>query len=157
MKKTVCFLLLFALILSLCACGEVSPAPAESAAPSETPVPVESAELSETPAPVEPETPVVPEDIVITAYENSGDYTDSLGNEYRYSYRIPAINTETEEARRINEAIHAQLMSVVDEELSSMDSGVISTTKQARIQFSINIATAIMMIWKKPLTITSKI
>ena len=38
-----------------------------------------------------------------------------------------------------------------------MDSGVTSTTKQARIQFSINIAAAIIIIWKKPLTITSKI
>ena len=138
MKKTVCFLLLFALILSLCACGEVSPAPAESAAPSETPAPVESAEPSETPAPVESETPVIPEDIVITAYENSGDYTDSLGNKYRYSYRIPAINADTEDALRLNSLINEQLMSVVNEELSAMADGVSLVTVNVDFSFYVN-------------------
>lgn len=138
MKKTVCFLLLFTLILSLCACGEVSPAPAESAAPSETPVPVESPELSETPVPVEAEPPVVPEDIVITAYENSGDYTDSLGNEFRYSYRIPAINADTEDALRLNSLISEQLMSVVNEELSAMVDGVSLVTVNVDFSFYVN-------------------
>ena len=138
MKKTVCFLLLFALILSLCACGEVSPAPAESAVPAETPASVESPEPSETPVPVESETPVIPEDIVITAYENSGDYTDSLGNKYRYSYRIPAINADTEDALRLNSLINEQLMSVVNEELSAMADGVSLVTVNVDFSYYVN-------------------
>lgn len=132
MKKTVSLLLVLALALSLFACGEVSPAPAESSAPSE------SGEPLDTPAPAESEAPLIPEDIVVTVYEKSGDYTDSLGNEYHYSYRIPAINTETEEARRINEAIHAQLMSVVDEELKSMDDGVSLVSVNVDYRYFVN-------------------
>ena len=75
---------------------------------------------------------------MVTVYEKSGDYTDSLGNEYHYSYRIPAINTETEEARRINEAIHAQLMSVVDEELKSMDDGVSLVSVNVDYRYFVN-------------------
>ena len=132
MKKSVSLLLLLALALSLCACGEVSPAPAESSAPSE------SGEPLDTPAPAESEAPLIPENIVVTVYEKSGDYTDSLGNEYHYSYRIPAINTETEEARRINEAIHAQLMSVVDEELKSMDDGLSLVSVNVDYRYYVN-------------------
>ena len=132
MKKAVSLLLLLALALSLCACGEVFPAPAESSAPSE------SGEPLDTPAPAESEAPLIPEDIVVTVYEKSGDYTDSLGNEYHYSYRIPAINTETEEARRINEAIHAQLMSVVDEELKSMDDGLSLVSVNVDYRYYVN-------------------
>ena len=39
---------------------------------------------------------------------------------------------------------------------NTTESGVASTTKQARIQFSRNMATEIMTTWKMPLTITSK-
>ena len=126
MKKTVSLLLLLALALSLCACGEVSPAPAESSQPLDPPDHADS------------EAPQLPEDIVVTAFEKSGDYTDSLGNEYHYSYRIPAINTETEEARRINEAIHAQLMSVVDEELKSMDDGLSLVSVNVDYRYYVN-------------------
>ena len=124
MKKLVSLLLLCTLVLSLCACGEVAPAPAESSAPMESSAPAESTEPSAPAVPAESEAPVSAEDIVVTSFEKSGNYTDSLGNEYHFSYRVPAINADTEDARRLNSAINAQLMSVVDEELSSMDSGV---------------------------------
>ena len=126
MKKTVSLLLLLALALSLCACGEVSPAPAESSQPL---APSDHADL---------EAPQLPEDIVVTAFEKSGDYTDSLGNEYHYSYRIPAINAEPEEARRLNELIYTQLMSVVDEELKSMDDGLSLVSVNVDYRYYVN-------------------
>lgn len=126
MKKTVSLLLLLALALSLCACGEVSPAPAESSQPLDPPDHADS------------EAPQLPEDIVVTAFEKSGDYTDSLGNEYHYSYRIPAINAEPEEARRLNELIYTQLMSVVDEELKSMDDGLSLVSVNVDYRYYVN-------------------
>ena len=126
MKKTVSLLLLLALALSLCACGEVSPAPAESSQPL---APPDHADL---------EAPQLPEDIVVTAFEKSGDYTDSLGNEYHYSYRIPAINAEPEEARRLNELIYTQLMSVVDKELKSMDDGLSLVSVNVDYRYYVN-------------------
>ena len=126
MKKTVSLLLLLALALSLCACGEVSPAPAESSQPLAPPDHADS------------EAPQLPEDIVVTAFEKSGDYTDSLGNEYHYSYRIPAINAEPEEARRLNELIYTQLMSVVDEELKSMDDGLSLVSVNVDYRYYVN-------------------
>lgn len=126
MKKTVSLLLLLALALSLCACGEVSPAPAESSQPLDSPDHADS------------EAPQLPEDIVVTAFEKSGDYTDSLGNEYHYSYRIPAINAEPEEARRLNELIYTQLMSVVDEELKSMDDGLSLVSVNVDYRYYVN-------------------
>ena len=126
MKKTVSLLLLLALALSLCACGEVSPAPAESSQPLDTPDHADS------------EAPQLPEDIVVTAFEKSGDYTDSLGNEYHYSYRIPAINAEPEEARRLNELIYTQLMSVVDKELKSMDDGLSLVSVNVDYRYYVN-------------------
>ena len=126
MKKTVSLLLLLALALSLCACGEVSPAPAESSQPLNPP---DHADL---------EAPQLPEDIVVTAFEKSGDYTDSLGNEYHYSYRIPAINAEPEEARRLNELIYTQLMSVVDKELKSMDDGLSLVSVNVDYRYYVN-------------------
>ena len=126
MKKTVSLLLRLALALSLCACGEVSPAPAESSQPLDPP---DHADL---------EAPQLPEDIVVTAFEKSGDYTDSLGNEYHYSYRIPAINAEPEEARRLNELIYTQLMSVVDEELKSMDDGLSLVSVNVDYRYYVN-------------------
>ena len=126
MKKTVSLLLLLALALSLCACGEVSPAPAESSQPLAPPDHADS------------EAPQLPEDIVVTAFEKSGDYTDSLGNEYHYSYRIPAINAEPEEARRLNELIYTQLMSVVDKELKSMDDGLSLVSVNVDYRYYVN-------------------
>lgn len=126
MKKTVSLLLLLALALSLCACGEVSPAPAESSQPLDPPDHADS------------EAPQLPEDIVVTAFEKSGDYTDSLGNEYHYSYRIPAINAEPEEARRLNELIYTQLMSVVDKELKSMDDGLSLVSVNVDYRYYVN-------------------
>ena len=126
MKKTVSLLLLLALALSLCACGEVSPAPAESSQPLNPPDHADS------------EAPQLPEDIVVTAFEKSGDYTDSLGNEYHYSYRIPAINAEPEEARRLNELIYTQLMSVVDKELKSMDDGLSLVSVNVDYRYYVN-------------------
>ena len=129
MKKAVTLLLLFTLVLSLCACGEISPAPAESSTPSESGSPADPSAPVESEAPEDPiviasEAPVIPEDIVVTVFEKSGDYTDSLGEECHFSYRVPVINAETEEARRLNDAIYEQLMSVVDEELNCMEGGV---------------------------------
>lgn len=138
MKKTVSLLLLFAIVLSLCACGEVSPAPAESAAPTESAEPAETPVPAQSDAPVASEAPAVPEDIVVTAYEKSGDYTDDLGNEYRYSYRVPAINADTEEAQRLNSLINEQLMSVVNEELSSMDGGLSLVSINMDYRFFVN-------------------
>ena len=126
MKKTVSLLLLLALALSLCACGEVSPAPAESSQPLAPPDHADS------------EAPQLPEDIVVTAFEKSGDYTDSLGNECHYSYRIPAINAEPEEARRLNELIYTQLMSVVDKELKSMDDGLSLVSVNVDYRYYVN-------------------
>lgn len=118
--------MLLALALSLCACGEVSPAPAESSQPLDPPDHADS------------EAPQLPEDIVVTAFEKSGDYTDSLGNEYHYSYRIPAINAEPEEARRLNELIYTQLMSVVDKELKSMDDGLSLVSVNVDYRYYVN-------------------
>ena len=81
MKRWIPVWLLLSLLL--CACGTVSPAPAEeSSTPSvhEAPVP----EVTKAPTPV----PVVIRDAL---YE-SGSYSDNVGNSWDYLLRIPMID-----------------------------------------------------------------
>ena len=112
MKRWIPVWLLLSLLL--CACGTVSPAPAEeSSTPSvhEAPVP----EVTKAPTPV----PVVIRDAL---YE-SGSYSDNLGNSWDYVLRIPMIETAGEDAARLNRELFAALDPAVKEAQSSMADG----------------------------------
>lgn len=112
MKRWISVWLLLSLLL--CACGTVSPAPAEeSSVPSvpEASVP----EVTNAPTPV----PVVIRDAL---YE-SGSYCDNVGNSWDYVLRIPMIETAGEDAARLNRELYAALDPAVKEAKSSMTDG----------------------------------
>jgi len=51
-----------------------------------------------------------------------GEYTDSSGNEYSYSYIVPEITDDTDGAKEINESIREETESIAEEGLSSVES-----------------------------------
>lgn len=127
-RYTSLILILSFTALLLCACGEApAAAPVESLAPVETQSPVENVSPVETVTPAEtPASSAAPAYTVIPALEESGSYTDSLGNVYEYSYRIPAICSAVSfsDVSSLNSTIYEQLMQTVSSERNSMDSGV---------------------------------
>lgn len=115
MKRKISLLLslVFAAML-LCACG----APAMDA--------VETPPLAE-PSPEtakEEKSFSMPEDIVFSVYEKIGSYTDMVDNEYEYIYRVPAFNSDSEDAVRLNGLISDELMKIAVEESNNMALGV---------------------------------
>ena len=50
--------------------------------------------------------------------DKSGTYTDSVGNVYNYSYKIPAFSGGSEDAERINKYFDDALRPIVEDELS---------------------------------------
>lgn len=73
MKKIIAILLCISALFALGACGRLTEAKSES---------------------VKPE--------VYFTEDKSGTYTDSVGNVYNYSYKIPAFSGGSEDAERIN-------------------------------------------------------
>ena len=149
MKKIFAFMLSILMLLSLCACSSAAadnsapptasvsasakvsppaavtePAPEKSAAPvpTETPVP------SETPAPspaasAESEEPNGAEKYVTVYREEKGEYTDSVGNRYEYSYVIPKFDLDGVNVGMLNDEIITKLEPIVDESLLSIRDG----------------------------------
>ena len=149
MKKTFAFMLSILMLLSLCACSSAAaensapptasvsasakvsppaavtvPAPEKSAAP----VPTESSVPSETPAPspaasAESEEPNGAEKYVTVYREEKGEYTDSVGNRYEYSYVIPKFDLDGVNVSMLNDEIITKLEPIVDESLLSIRDG----------------------------------
>ena len=148
MKKTFAFILSVLTLLSLCACSSAAaensavptasvsasakvsppaavtvPAPDKSAAP----VPTEAPASSETPAPSpdasKSEVPNGAEKYINVYREDKGEYKDSVGNSYWYSYVIPMFNLDGVNVSILNEEIITKLEPIVDESLLSIKDG----------------------------------
>ena len=143
MKKTFAFMLSILMLLSLCACSsaaaessvaqtpsvsasaKVSP-PAVPTEKSVAPVPTESAAPSETPAPspaAESEEPNGAEKYISVYREDKGEYKDSVGNSYWYSYVIPMFDLDGVNVSMLNDEIITKLEPIVDESLLSIKDG----------------------------------
>ena len=147
MKKIFAFMLSILMLLSLCACSSAAaensaaqtpsvsasakvsppaavtvPAPEKSVAP----VPTESAAPSDAPAPspaAESEEPNGAEKYVTVYREEKGEYTDSVGNRYEYSYVIPKFDLDGVNVSMLNDEIITKLEPIVDESLLSIRDG----------------------------------
>lgn len=142
MKNFLLIILSLALLLSLCACStsafpaaspsaspaEQSAAPSAGASPavSETPAPE-----TETPAPTASASPASPsasdaqsaaDKYVSVQYDMSGEYTDSVGNVYNYSYSVPRFDI-SDAADSVNQEIYDSLMPLIDEAQELMNGG----------------------------------
>lgn len=95
MKKIFAVLLSISAAFALCACGSLP----------ETSVETEKPE-------------------VYYALDESGTYTDSVGNNYNYSYKIPAFSGGSEDAERINQRFDDELRPIIEDELSAMQTGM---------------------------------
>lgn len=145
MKKTFAFMLSILMLLSLCACSsaaaensavptasvsasaKVSP-PAVPTEKSAAPVPTETPVPSETPAPspdasAESEEPNPAEKYVTVYREEKGEYKDSVGNRYEYSYVIPKFDLDGVNVSMLNDEIITKLEPIVDESLLSIRDG----------------------------------
>lgn len=92
MKKIIAILLCISALFALGACGRLTEAKSES---------------------VKPE--------VYFTEDKSGTYTDSVGNVYNYSYKIPAFSGGSEDAERINKYFDDALRPIVEDELAAME------------------------------------
>ena len=92
MKKIIAILLCISALFALGACGRLTEAKSES---------------------VKPE--------VYFTEDKSGTYTDSVGNVYNYSYKIPAFSGGSEDAERINKYFDDTLRPIVEDELAAME------------------------------------
>ena len=99
MKKIIAILLCISALLALGACGRLTEAKSES---------------------VNPE--------VYFTEDKSGTYTDSVGNVYNYSYKIPAFSGGSEDAERINKYFDDALRPIVEDELAAMEDELSLTT-----------------------------
>ena len=92
MKKIIAILLCISALFALGACGGLTEAKSES---------------------VKPE--------VYFTEDKSGTYTDSVGNVYNYSYKIPAFSGGSEDAERINKYFDDTLRPIGEDELAAME------------------------------------
>lgn len=99
MKKIIAILLCISALFALGACGRLTEAKSES---------------------VKPE--------VYFTEDKSGTYTDSVGNVYNYSYKIPAFSGGSEDAERINKYFDDTLRPIVEDELAAMENKLSLTT-----------------------------
>ena len=140
MKKILAFSLSILMLLSLCAC---SSAAAESSAPPTAsvsasakvsppaavtvpaPDPSASPSPSETPAPspAESEEPNGAEKYISVYREDKGEYKDSVGNSYCYSYVIPMFDLDGVNVTMLNDEIATKFEPIVDESLLSIEDG----------------------------------
>lgn len=149
MKKIFAFMLSLLMLLSLCACSSASaensavptssvsasakvtppaavtePTPEKSAAPD----PAESPVPSESPAPspdvsAESEEPNGAEKYISVYRADKGEYKDSVGNSYWYSYVIPMFDLDGVNVGMLNDEIITKLEPIVDESLLSIEDG----------------------------------
>jgi len=66
----------------------------------------------------------------------TGSYTDSVGNDYTYSYCIPQFYTDSTNAVAINEKIVSNLQPMIDEQMEAMKEGISLWISQ--ISFSVS-------------------
>ena len=74
------------------------------------------------------------EDFLEEVVSEEGDYKDSVGNEYEYSYHIPHILSETAGAAAINEAIDKDYVSVYENEMQCIKQGTSLVTPRIRYE-----------------------
>lgn len=144
MKKTFAFMLSILMLLSLCACSsaaaensavptasvsasaKVSP-PAVPTEKSAAPVPTETPVPSDAPAPSpdasKSEEPNGAEKYISVYREDKGEYKDSVGNSYWYSYVIPMFDLDGVNVSMLNDEIITKLEPIVDESLLSIKDG----------------------------------
>lgn len=116
MKKLLPLLLLLALLF--CACGSANP-PAAVTTPTGADTPTTPAETTPEPSPAPAATP---EPVIIyDAYNNSGSYSDSIGNHWDYVLRIPAIQAPGTDATRLNQELYTALYPHVKDALDAME------------------------------------
>ena len=60
---------------------------------------------------------------VVTAYSTAGSYTDSVGNNMKYSYKLPKFNYNTKAAKALNKKIKNKIMPIINEELRNIKEG----------------------------------
>lgn len=121
MKKIIAILLCVSSLFALCACGSIAggSGAGSEVEPSEAP----AAEETEAPAVEESAAPVEKPEVYYTLDE-SGSYTDSVGNTYSYSYKIPAFTGGSEYAEQTNKSFEDTLRPIIENELDSMQKGL---------------------------------
>ncbi|GEM_PF-4173841 len=99
MKRLVSLSLILALLCCLCGCITINIPPSDN---QQTPAePVDNTEFDLT-------------EFITDDYVQTGEYTDSFGNTTKYSYRIPVINSDKDNAKYINDEIQDYLYNVLD-------------------------------------------
>lgn len=144
MKKLCLLLMCAAMLLSFAACAapgnsnteDTNPPAEDTSAPAAGDAPVkESTALTKgdkAPKPsAAPETPDVvsgltasepaPITEIAELYALDGEYTDSVGNTYVYSYHVPQFADDSEEARELNREIAEVFAPMVEDELVTME------------------------------------
>ena len=74
-----------------------------------------------TPEPTPEPTPTVPAEPVVDAWSREGEYSDEVGNNYHYIYRIPAINSDSKDAQRLNEEAKAFVLDLIQSDLDNIE------------------------------------
>lgn len=105
MKKIFAVILSISTVFALCACGSLP----------ETTIETEKPEVYYT-------------------LDESGTYTDSVGNTYNYSYKIPAFSGGSEDAEKINQRFDDELRPIIEGELSAMQTGMSLTTGEVKCE-----------------------
>ena len=66
---------------------------------------------------------VLQQNAVYELYSVDGYYEDGVGNQETYTYHVPQINADTEDAEEINAEINADFGGRVEEQFKNMDRG----------------------------------
>lgn len=143
MKKLCLLLMCAAMLLSLAACAaptvtnteDTTPPAEDTSAPAADDAPAKEhgtghdGGKGEKPASA-PESPDVshngtqkpaPNTEITELYALDGEYTDSVGNTYVYSYHVPQFADDSEEARELNREIAEVFAPMVEDELVTME------------------------------------
>ncbi len=76
------------------------------------------------------------EGYVYDSFSQSGEYTDSLGNQFFYQYNLPAFNFDTDDAAMLNKKIEEDFSSLIERELKIMQENCsVTTTKVGYKQY----------------------
>lgn len=125
MKKILSLILILSLSLALAACGGVSTSAPSAPVPAEaSPEEPASQEAAETAAESLSEESAGPDEAavaVFTVYHKEGDYNDSIGNDYHYSFRIPAFAGESGDILRLNTETYDFYMSLIRRDLECIE------------------------------------
>lgn len=143
MKRNLSLTLVLALALSLCACSASATPPAASPVPelasapkaapaAPEPVPVETPSVSPSakpaasaasPVPSPEATPNPALEYITDVYSAQGEYVDSVGNKYAYSFFVPRFDLEGKAAEAVNTNIADMLSPLIAESEELMRGG----------------------------------